>query len=595
MPNAQVGSVASFAIEVSGSSIPDTVAVVRVHIEQAINRIASAIITLLDGDPSTGNFIVSSSATFVPGNTISIACGYDGVNTVVFEGIIVKQNLRVANNVGPILEVECKDKAIKMTVGRNSAGFANKKDSDVISQLISDAGLSAQVTATDTVIPELVQYYASNWDFMLSRAEVNGLLVSTQNGTVHVFNPTAQTASVMTLTYGDEGFFAFNADLNAMTQLPQVTASAWDFQNQQLISAQAANTLAGPGNLSSKTLSGVLGLSTFTLQTSGAESSAELTSWAKAQMLKSELAKIIGDVRIQGTAVIFPGRYITLSGLGDRFDGDHFVSAIRHELSEGNWICEIDIGLSPEWFVQQHPVEAPNAAGLIPAMQGLMTGVVKKIDSDPDSEYRILIEVALFNDQGTGLWARLANFYSTSGEGAFFLPEVGDEVVLGFLNQDPRYPIVVGSLYSQKNKPFSQFSPNPKNSMKGIVTKNQLQLLFNDEDKILTLLTPNKNTLVLDDKNSQIELKDQNGNSLVMNSSGITLKSDKDITLQAAQNVTIKGDAGITIESSGGDCAVKATNVNVAANMALSAKGNTQASIQGGTKLSLNATMIMIN
>lgn len=595
MASSPAGSVASFEIKVAGTSIADTLAVLRVTIEQAINRIANATIVILDGDPSVESFAVSSSATFVPGNTVSIACGYDGTNSVVFEGIIVKQNLRVGNSVGPMLEVVCQDKSIKMTVGRKSAGYANKKDSDVISQLIADAGLSANVAATDTTLPELVQYYSTDWDFMLARAEVNSMVVAALNGKVRVFNPTADTSSVATFTYGGEDFYAFNADLNSITQYNQVKATAWDFQNQQLVSAQAANNLAGPGNLSSKTLAGVVGLSDFQLQSGAAPSSAELTCWAKAQMLKSELAKIMGDLRVQGTAAVLPGNYITLAGLGTRFDGDHFVSCVRHELNDGNWIVECDIGLNPVWFVQQHQVEAPSAAGLVPGMQGLMTGVVKQIDSDPDNEYRVLVEVALFNDQGAGVWARIANFYSTSGKGAFFLPEVGDEVVLGFLNQDPRYPIVVGSLYSQKNKPFSLFAPNAQNSMKGIVTKGELQILFDDQNKVMKLITPNKNTLVLDDQNQQIELKDQNDNSILMSSSGITIKSASAITLQAPQTVTIQGDSGVKIQASTGDCSISALNASIQAEQQFSAKGSLQASVQGGTALELKALMVNIN
>jgi uncharacterized protein involved in type VI secretion and phage assembly len=224
-----------------------------------------------------------------------------------------------------------------------------------------------------------------------------------------------------------------------------------------------------------------------------------------------------------------------------------------------------------------------------------MTGVIKQIDSDPDSEYRVLVEVALFNDQGAGLWARIANFYSTSGKGAFFLPEVGDEVVLGFLNQDPRYPIVVGSLYSQKNKPFSVFTPNAQNSMKGIVTKGELQILFDDQNKVMKLITPNKNTLVLDDQHQQIELNDQNNNSIVMSSSGITIKSASSITLQAPQTVTIQGDSGVKIQASTGDCSISALNASIQAEQQFSAKGSLQASVQGGTALELKALMVNIN
>jgi Rhs element Vgr protein len=586
--------VVTYAIKVDGTAIPGEYPVFAIHIEQAINRIATAVITLLDGSASGENFAISASPTFVPGREIVIEAGYDSTNKLLFKGIITKQSIRIERSGGPMLDIECKDKAIKMTVGRKNFAWSKIKDSAAISKLIADAGLAADVAATTVVMPELVQYYVTDWDFMLARAEVNSMLVSTVNNKVSVFNPTKDVKSVMTLTYGVD-LFGLNADLNAVTQLEQVKASAWDYQTQKLIDVTVPNDLAGPGNLSSKKLAEVVGLKNFELQTSAAEPKDDLSNWAKAQMLKSEMSKIIGNARAQGSALPLPGKYLTLDGLGARFDGNHFISGVVHDISDGNWMSNIDIGMSPLWFVQEHEIEAPPAAGLLPGIQGLFTAKVNKIDADPDSEYRILVEVALFNDKNVGLWARLANFYSTNGQGVFFLPEIGDEVILGFLNQDPRYPVILGSLYSQKNKPFSEFVPNQKNSLKGIVSKSTLRMMFDDENKILTLITPAKNTVVLDDKGEKIEIKDQNGNKIVMEAGGITISSPKDITLDAGKSVTIKGKTGVSIQASAGDVTVKGKNIKQTADMQFSAKGSLTAEVKGGTQLTLKAAMVMIN
>jgi Rhs element Vgr protein len=588
------GGVVTCEIKVNGAAIPGAFPVHAIHVEQTINRISSATITLLDGNPSAESFAISASASFVPGNEISIYAGYDSQNSLIFAGIVTKQSIRVANSTGPMLEIECKDKAVKMTVGRKSSAWSKIKDSDVIGKLIGNSGLSSDVAATSVELPELVQYYVTDWDFMLVRSEINSMVVGTINNKVKVFNPTADTSSVLTLTYGSN-LFSFNAELNSITQLAKVKATAWDYQNQKLVSAEADNDLAGPGNLSSKQLSSVVGAGEYALQTTAAEGSDELMCWARAQMLKSELSKITGDADFQGTDVVIPGKYLTLDGLGARFDGKHFVSSVRHDISDGNWLTSVNIGLPPLWFVQENEVEAPTAAGILPGIQGLFNATVKKINADPDSEYRILVEVALFNDNAAGVWARLANFYSTNGQGGFFLPEPGDEVILGFLNQDPRFPVILGSMYSQKNKPYSEFEPNEKNSMKGIVSKSELRVMFDDEHKVLTLTTPGKNTLVLDDQNKQIEIKDQNGNSIVMSSSGIAIKSDKNITLEAGQNVSIKGNTGISIQSSGGDVSTKGMNIKDVADMQYSAKGNATAEVQGGVQLTLKAAMVMIN
>lgn len=589
------GGVVTVSVKVSGSAIGDSIEVHRIHIEKAINRIATATITILDGNASTEKFSVSSSDTFVPGNEVTIEAGYDASNKLLFKGIVCQQGVRIDNSSGPLLQVICKDAAIKMTVGRKSGAYSKATDSEVISKLIGNySALSADVSSTSVQLPELVQYYVSDWDFMLSRAEINSMLVSTINGKVSVFSPTDDTSSVLTLTYG-ENLYHFNGDLNATTQLESVKASAWSYQEQKLIDSSAANSVTGPGNLSSKKLASVVGLSDFELQSTAPETSEELTTWAKGQMLKSELSKILAEVRFQGTSAIEPGNYVSLDGIGSRFDGDHFVSSVSHDISEGNWLSEAKLGLTPIWFVQDHEVQAPPAAGLLPAIQGLYNATVVKIYDDPDSQYRILVDVPLFNDNGEGLWARLTNFYSTSGQGVFFLPEVGDEVIVGFLNQDPRYPIILGSVYSSKNKPYSELNPNEKNSIKAIVTKSELQISFDDENKILTLITPNKNQLVLSDKGQEIELKDQNNNSITMSSSGIEIKSATDVNITAEQNVSIKGNTGVSIQASGGDVTVKGINISETADAQYTAKGNATAQVQGGGELTLKGALVMIN
>ena len=331
--NPPSGGLTSYTITANGSAIPSDYQVLRIQVDQRINRIGRATLEILDGSADAENFTVSASSTFVPGAEIAISLGYDNENKSVFTGIVTRQSVQVEGGIGPILSIECCDKAVKMSVGRRSTVYQNKTDSDVISALIGQAGLSSDVTSTSLSLAELVQYYCSDWDFMLSRADMNGLVVSTLNGKVKVFSPTQNTTPVLTVTYGDN-LYQFSADMNAVTQLGQVKASAWDYATQQCISATASNTLSGPGNLSSKKLSAVVGLPTFTLQSTATLNNGSLTEWSKAQMQKSELAKITGEVRVAGNAAVVPGAYLTLAGVGARFDGDYFVSGVEHEFAE---------------------------------------------------------------------------------------------------------------------------------------------------------------------------------------------------------------------------------------------------------------------
>lgn len=589
------GGIATFVVKVNGTAIADELSVFSVHIEKKVNRIPSAIVTILDGEPNTGTFEASSSSTFVPGAEISIEAGYDNKNQVIFSGLIMSQTIRIDSLVGSALEVECRDKAVKMIVGRKNLTYSKQKDSDIISSIIGTYGLSSDISATSTTWPEQVQYYVTDWDYILSLAEANGLIVTTINGKISVNPPDKNTTSVLTVTYGDN-LLEFNAKLNAITQLGDVKANSWDFKTQAVINGQASPTITGSGNLSTKKLSEVIGLSEFQLQTSAPLETADLTNWSKAQIIKSEFSKIMGEAKFQGTNLVDPGKYMTFSGLGDRFNGDYLIGGVIHDLSQGNWVSEVTLGLSPFWFTEEPDVMAPPASGLVPGAKGLFNATVKKMYDDPDSQYRILVDVPLLDPNGAGIWARLTNFYSTSGAGAFFMPEVGDEVILGFINEDPRYPVILGSVYSSTTiKPFTGLDPNEKNSVKAIVSKSGISVQFDDENKIWTVATPNKNTIIISDKDKKITIQDENENSIIMSSSGIDISSNKNINISAQQNVNIKGMQGVKIESSGGDVATTGLNIKETASMQYSANGGQMAQVTGGMELTLKGAMVMIN
>ncbi|MBW4360924.1 type VI secretion system tip protein VgrG [Flavobacterium taihuense] len=590
------GEIVTFSIKINGIAIPDVLSVLSVHIEKKVNRIPIAKIVILDGEANSGTFDASSSATFLPGATISIEAGYDSKNELIFKGIITSQSIRIDSLVGSALEVECRDPAVKMIVGRKSITYNNKKDSEIISSIIgSYSGLTSEVSTTTTTWPEQVQYYVTDWDYILALAEANGLIVTTINGKVAVNAPDSNTSSVLKVSYGD-GLMEFNAKLNSITQLENVTSNSWDFKNQAILNGQATPNEAGAGNLSTKKLSEVIGLSAYQLQTSAPLETTDLNNWSKAQIAKSEYSKIIGEAKFQGASLIDPGKYMTFTGLGDRFNGDYLISGVIHELSEGNWLSTVNLGLSPNWFTEEPDVMAPPASGLLPGARGLLNGTVKQLFGDPDSQYRILVDVPVFDTNGAGIWARLSNFYSTSGAGVFFLPEVGDEVILGFLNEDPRFPVILGSLYSNsKIKPFTGLEPNEKNSIKAIVSKSGISIEFDDKNKIWTVATPNKNNIIISDKDQQITIKDQNQNSIVMSNSGIDMSSPKSINISAQEKVTIKGSQGIEIESNGGDVETKGINIKETATMQHTANGGTIAQVSAGMELTLKGAMVMIN
>jgi Rhs element Vgr protein len=592
-PTVNSSGVIKLSIFTNGSQIDETIQVASVSINTAINKIPYAKIVVLDGDMPNKDFPISNSDEFKPGSEIEINAGYDQTEETIFKGVVIKHGIKITGDNYSRLVIECRDKAVAMTVGRKNANYVDSKDSDIISTLISSyTGLSADVETTTTQYKELVQYYCSDWDFMLSRAEANGLLVCVEDGKLTVKKPQTDAAAELKVSYGDD-LIEFHADIDARTQLAEVNSASWNPGDQAIVEEQVKpEALNQQGDLTSEDLAKVINLKSFRLQTSAVLDKTALKDWASGQQVKAGLARIRGHMKFQGSARAIIGALIELDGVGNRFNGNVFVSSVNHELANGNWLTQVHFGMSPDWFVEQRDLVAPPASGFLPGIEGLQIGVVKKLDEDPNGQSRVQVSVPILQAETEGVWARLANFYASNNFGAFFIPEIGDEVVLGYLNNDPSNPVILGSLYSSKQTPPYELTAD--NFTKAVVTKSELKVEFDDDKKITTIITPSENKIVLSDDDKSILMQDQNGNKVELSADGIVLDSPKDISITAKGKITIDATGEIGV-SSKADVSVEGMNVNHNANVGFVAKGNASAELSASGQTTVKGAMVMIN
>ena len=155
-------------------------------------------------------------------------------------------------------------------------------------------------------------------------------------------------------------------------------------------------------------------------------------------------------------------------------------------------------------------------------------------------------------------------------------PEIGDEVVVGFLDGDPRDPVVLGGLHSSAKAPPLDGSDD--NHEKALVTRAGMRIHWNDDSVTLTIDTPAGNSLVLDEDGKAVTLTDQSGSRVTLDDKGITLDSPKDITLKATGDVKIEGK-----------------NVTVKAQAQLGAEGGAQAEFKSSGTTVVKGAMVNIN
>jgi len=219
--------------------------------------------------------------------------------------------------------------------------------------------------------------------------------------------------------------------------------------------------------------------------------------------------------------------------------------------------------------------DAPSA-GLVGALHGLQIGKVVQLQNDPDGEDRILVRVPVIDAAAQGIWTRVASLDAGNDRGAFFLPEIDDEVIVGFINDDPRDAVVLGMLHSS-NKP-APITAQDANDEKGFTTRSKMHISFNDNTKTILIDTPAGNSIKIDEQSMKIEIQDQNQNKISMEPSGIKMESPKNIDIKAGAVLTLA--AGTSLSISGPSLSMKAdADVGIQGAMAkLSSSGITEIS-----------------
>lgn len=250
------------------------------------------------------------------------------------------------------------------------------------------------------------------------------------------------------------------------------------------------------------------------------------------------MAKVKGRAKFQGTERAKPGVVVRLQGIGNRFKGDAYITGVRHSISDGNWETDVQFGLEPEWYAKKMGLSS-SSSGLVVPLAGLHVGVVTALENDPDGEDRIKLRLPLISPNAEGIWARVASLDAGTNRGAFFRPEIGDEVVVGFLAGDARHPVVLGMMNSSA-KP-APIQAKDDNHQKGFVSRSEMKWMFDDEKKSMSFETPAGNKILLSEEDKGIKIEDQNGNSITLDSQGITLKSAKDVKVTAAAKAEIGG------------------------------------------------------
>jgi Rhs element Vgr protein len=589
-----VDTTVQLKIKLGGSDMSDLYGIQSINVTHSVNKISIAEVVLRgEVEIDSGSIPITDGDDFSPGVKIQILAGYNDVAVQsIFTGFIVKHIVELSAESFYTFKIICKHEAVKMTYNAVERYFTAKTDDSIIKEILGTYSISCSVDAATESYESMYQKMGTDWDFILSRADFNGFIVCLDGDDVSIKKPAIASSPVLLLEAG-VSMISFEGELNAEGQPTGIEASAWDVTTVALIKSTAAEpSVNSQGNITPQTLSTKLSQGQLKVISPVPMTSSDLQGWANGMLLRKRLSAFKGRVKFIGNATIKTGNLVTIAGVGKKLNGNAFVSSVMHNIDTDNWSTTLIFGLDNRLIHEKESFSYAPATGQLPAMQGIHLATVKKIDADPAGISRIQVTIPSNAETEAGIWARMVSFYSTADAGSFFIPEVGDEVAVGFFDNDPRYPVILGSLYNGKNKP--PYTVESTNKIKAIVTKSKMKIEFDEDKKIITLVTPGANTIIISDDGKSIELKDQNSNSVKLSSDGITLDSPKDINIKAKGNITLDAVGKVSVTAKQ-DTAIAGMNVTATAQVGFTAKGNATAEVSASGQTTIKGGIVMIN
>jgi uncharacterized protein involved in type VI secretion and phage assembly len=163
---------------------------------------------------------------------------------------------------------------------------------------------------------------------------------------------------------------------------------------------------------------------------------------------------------------------------------------------------------------------------------GIYSGSVLD-NRDPENLARVLVRVSGLKDESGGVWARLATMMAGRDSGTLFIPEVGDEVLVAFVQGDIRAPCVLGAVWSKSSPPPPV--GDPAASVMLIRSRNgvELRIVDDGDNNSLTVETPGGQRMTLQDDPGTVRIDDVHGNSVTLSPSGVKVLAASKVEVSA--------------------------------------------------------------
>lgn len=545
-----MANIVSLVIKSEDKDISKDIQVINASTNYQANDIGVAKLMLVDGDPAAETFKLSEKAELQPGKVIEILAGYDkGKETTIFKGVITGVTVGKNLHGSLYLELIIHCDSIKLVDFPITKLFdKDQTDDKIIESLLSQSKVTKGTVATSKI--KHFQYHQPNqsaWQCLLQRVFANGFLFISTPKDSQVIDLAQHSGAKHPIGITKTGIECFNLQLDSTSQAKSIKTFSWGINKdgKLILDADGSNEKLKDFVDAEK----VLSREPWEPKSNLPLTKEELTGWSnteaayrKLDLYKGGITCIVSSTNKLDKVVL--GDSLTLSGFGKHFNGDLFVTGIEHNISIDGWSVTLTVGLSlAKTILSKH---YQDSQPLAQPFKGLMVGTVATYKKEKDKPYHLPVIIDALTGTET-IYARLTTPFASNEEGIHFLPNAGDEVIIGFWQADSRYPIILGSVHNSKNKPptgkdydeitasgiflkEASFDFNYKDAKKAELVSSEIKV----GEKVSILFDKEKGTTLTNDKT-----KLSVGSEVNLESEAIKLTAKKDIEIKTDKGFTI--------------------------------------------------------
>jgi len=514
--------------------------------------------------------------------------GEDSPSVLITEGEITSIEPEMTENVAATLIIRGYDKTHRLHRGKKTRTFLQYTDSNIVSKIANEAGLTARVDSTSETYEHVFQDFQTDIDFLRDRARRNGYYLYFQDGQLHFSKQPSASGGSEVLKWG-ENLISFQARFTSAEQVENAEVHGWDMKQKQAIVGRASSPRGTPtinrvshGGSAAKSAFGLTSKEVINDHPVGTQGEAD--ALAQSALDDHCHAFFEAEGSCFGNPKVRAGSEVQIQGVGTRFSTTYKITRAVHRYDFTGYTTDFEIsGHRPNTLAQllEHPSKNP---------YGVVIGLVTNVN-DPDGMARVKVKYPTISDQLESNWARLLTPMAGAGRGIEFIPEVNDEVLVAFEYDDINRPYILGSLWNGKDKPPEATS----NIVAG--GKVQKRIIRSRSGHIITLDdSDGKEKIIIVDKTGKNSIEiDSTKNSLTIKTEGaISMETKDDVTIKG-KNIAFEATSNMNLDAKSNITAKAMSNINVEATSKATVKGNAGVDINASGPTNIKGAIINLN